>query len=492
VTLELPFLSAAPAREWSAQQRAIFAAVASEQGHLQIVARAGTGKTTTIIEALSHVPRGQRVLLCAFNKSIADELTSRAPRGVKVSTLHGLGFGAVLRRWPSISKTPDKTRDRRLMERALEGRGLRRDLAPELAKVASLCKARLDTDEASILRALRSAEVTLAPKDHAACVAAIVDAVALATECDGTISFDDMVFVPAALGWSCGTYDLVFVDETQDMSAAQLQLARSALAPGGRMVLVGDDRQAIYGWRGADVGGMARMREELEANTLPLSITYRCGQRIALLAAQLVPDFQAAPSNPAGTIRRGTVDEAREGDAVLSRINAPLVRLALEAIRAGKRARIQGRDIGAGLRAHAQSFGEFDVRALLRSAKIRLEASLADLADTEEGEEIERLQDQFATLTALCEDARTINDVLARIERLFSDDGPGLIFSSTHRAKGLEWNRVFLLADTYRPSASIEGENLWYVAVTRARHELVLVQIGKTLDPIVASALGVA
>jgi hypothetical protein len=191
------------------------------------------------------------------------------------------------------------------------------------------------------------------------------------------------------------------------------------------MVLVGDDRQAIYGWRGAEIGGMERMRQELDARVLSLSVTHRCARSITTLAARVVPDFEAAPNAPEGTIRTGNEEEAVEGDAVLSRVNAPLVRLALAALRAGKRARIQGKDIGAGLRVYVQSFGESDARALVKAAKERHLETLQTLDADSDGEEIERLTDQLATLEALCENARTIFEVLARIEQLFSDTGPG-------------------------------------------------------------------
>jgi superfamily I DNA/RNA helicase len=82
----------APSRSWSPLQRAIFDDVAKGTGHTVVLARAGSGKTTTIVEALTHIPRGSRTLLCAFNKDIERELTSRAPAGVVVSTLHRLGL----------------------------------------------------------------------------------------------------------------------------------------------------------------------------------------------------------------------------------------------------------------------------------------------------------------------------------------------------------------------------------------------------------------
>lgn len=467
-------LFAPAARAWSPQQRAVFDAVAFDTGHLLVRARAGTGKTTTIVEALNRAPRGARVLLCAFNKSIAEELQGRAPKGVEVCTLHSLGYRALLRHWPGAKV--DKLRDRRIAERVLGPRHAKH--WHDFGQVVSLCKARLELDPARIERAVRTSDLVLPGVTDRQTAALVLEAMDAACERDNCVSFDDMVFVPVAAGLAGGgTYDMVFVDETQDMSKAQLELARMALArETGRLVLVGDDRQAIYGWRGADVGGMDRMREELDARELPLSVTYRCGRVIAGLAAEVVPDFEAGAGAPEGAIESCHVERAgwREGDAVLSRVNAPLITLALRALRDGKRARIQGRDIAAGLRNWIRGLGERAVPALLRVAEGWLRDELERLgADDEDA--ADQARDRVEMLKALSEGVATADAVLARVEALFSDAGPGLVFSSTHRAKGLEWDRVWLLAWTYRPERSEEEENLWYVALTRAKATLVLV-----------------
>ena len=145
-------LFAPAARAWSPQQRAVFDAVAFDTGHLLVRARAGTGKTTTIVEALNRAPRGARVLLCAFNKSIAEELQGRAPKGVEVCTLHSLGYRALLRHWPGAKV--DKLRDRRIAERVLGPRHAKH--WHDFGQVVSLCKARLELDPARIERAGRS------------------------------------------------------------------------------------------------------------------------------------------------------------------------------------------------------------------------------------------------------------------------------------------------------------------------------------------------
>ena len=59
--------------KWSEQQESIFGWFREGEGNLVVRARAGTGKTTTIIEAITYAPE-EKILLAAFNRKIADEL----------------------------------------------------------------------------------------------------------------------------------------------------------------------------------------------------------------------------------------------------------------------------------------------------------------------------------------------------------------------------------------------------------------------------------
>jgi DNA helicase-2/ATP-dependent DNA helicase PcrA len=478
-------------KPWSPQQLAVCDAVANGEGHLVVRARAGSGKTTTIIEAVRRIPLTKRVLLCAFNKSIKNELEKRAPKHVNVKTLHGLGFAAMMRQWPNV--VLDARRGRRLLEKALGRRP-----TSDLVALLSLCKARMTTDLHEIECGVQSGARIPGMKDSDV-ARAILAAMAAACERDGTIDFDDQVFVPAASDLRAGHFDVVIVDETQDMNAAQLKLAQSALAPSGRLIAVGDDRQAIYAWRGADVGFMDRMQRELSAALLPLSVTYRCPTSAVALASRLVPDIETAPGAAAGEIRSTSTEEAgwREGDAVLSRINAPLVRHALAALRSGIRARIQGRDIGAGLKGLVESFGCVSSQDLVRRTRDWANAERERLGHDDENEAIlADIADKASTIEALTEGCRTVFEVTARLDLLFRDDGPGLVFSSVHRAKGLEWNRVFLLSWTFKPERSEEEENIAYVALTRTKRELVFVTstapAEKVTSPMVSSWLRAA
>lgn len=484
--------AAATARVWSHYQEDVFDAVANGTGHLVVRARAGSGKTTVIMEALRRVDPAKRVLLCAFNKSIAEELEQRAPAQVTVRTLHSLGYAALRAAWGKVGVSKDREMD---IVRRVTPSELRSDHRGTVARLIGLAKANLLTTSDDIL-ALAAARGML-PDWDAYCdgnwkprygdrhlVEWVQKAMAASRERASEVSFDDMVYAPAALQMRSGPYDMVFVDETQDMSAAQLALAKMALGRGGRLVAVGDDRQAIYGFRGADAEAMPRIVREMAARTLPLSISYRCPVAVADLARRYVPDFESPPSAPAGEVAAASIEVAardwREGDFVLSRTNAPLVPLCLRALRDGRRARVQGRDIGAGLTALVRKSGARTMAQLLawvgeweHAEVAKLEASKRSDADAQ----VDAVRDRADTLRALCEDIETIAALEARIAFLFDDAAPGarLMFSTVHRAKGLEADRVWLLAPTFRPEHSDEEANLWYVAVTRSMRVLRLV-----------------
>src|SRR5229473_2803675 len=95
-------------RIWSAQQLAIFEWFRNGKGNLVIRARAGSGKTSTIIEGITYASE-QSIMLCAFNKRIATELGGRLrnPRA-EAKTLHALGFGLVRNNWSGIRTDEDR------------------------------------------------------------------------------------------------------------------------------------------------------------------------------------------------------------------------------------------------------------------------------------------------------------------------------------------------------------------------------------------------
>jgi superfamily I DNA/RNA helicase len=293
-----------------------------------------------------------------------------------------------------------------------------------------------------------------------------------------------MVWLPVAMSWCHAQYELVCIDEAQDMNLPQLIMARKACHEGGRVIVVGDDRQAIYGFRGAAQDGMNLMVRELNAVELSLTITYRCPKAVVALAAQIVPDYRAADSAPNGTIAYmgagKLVNSVEVGDAILSRANAPLMPICLALLRGGVPARIEGREIGKQLLGIVRSLRAKSVPNFLFKLNAWGQKQKNRIGKSENSEaRIGVIEDQVAVLVAVAEGVRSVSEIEARINELFQDSNgfakPAVVLSSVHKAKGLEWNRVHLLSKTFKPGAEGEEANIYYVALTRAKKELVFV-----------------
>lgn len=473
------------ARVWSNFQQAIFRDVAEGDGHTVVLARAGTGKTTTIMEALTMIPSGLTTLVCAFNKSIEKELAARVQKAglsVEVKTLHAFGFRALGNAFrPQLNQY--KVRD--ILEKLVPGDD-KREHRDELRKCVSLCKGNLierddieAVDGVCLDYGIDSGEK---PEDRIAFCKTVLDVMDTCARNTKDVDFDDMVWLPVVLDLNVWRFDRVFVDETQDLNAAQIELALKACAEGGRVCVVGDDRQAIYGFRGADSSAIPNLVRRLDAKTLPLSVTYRCARKIVALAAQIVPDFEAAPNAKDGEIIDATEldlsEKAQAGDFILSRTNAPLVKHCLALLARGTAAAIQGRDVSAQLlkvvkKSKAKTIP--DLAGWLREWRVReCERMLRKDPDAD----TTRITDTADCIDAISEGETSVAAVSAKIQALFSDtdETRRVTLSSTHKAKGLERERAWVLADTYRPTAGTEEANLWYVAVTRAKSTLFLVR----------------
>lgn len=504
-----------PTHAWTTEQQAICQWFAQSPGHLVVRARAGSGKTSTILEAIRHASEPD-ILLAAFNKRIATVLQTRVADlpHVQAMTLHALGFQAVRRVWKHVSVDADRAKQltdavcpvtvrdstrwliTRLHTRAREVFPLvtkSEDLIP-LALLADCAPDPRDEQEPSVDfvcdYAFRAMEQALIP--------------AL------TVDFADMIYLPVRLGLVTPLYDLVVVDEAQDMNAAQLIIAQALLKPGGRFVLVGDDRQAIYGFRGADSDSLDRLKGVLGAQELTLTTTFRCGMTIVREAQRLVPDIKAWGRAANGTVASLTVDEmydiVQPGDFILSRLNAPLVSVTMSLLRVGRRARIEGRDIGQTLAALVRRLSKFGRITAIRPWLLEVDAwenrEVARAIAKHVLSKADLVADQAATLRVLAERATFVSDVQDRIAHLFNDQISAddyIICSSVHKAKGLEANRVFALRETFNlpvvcafcghrhyakcprcgcedytplPSAAQEERNISYVAITRAKQSL--------------------
>lgn len=483
-------------RTWSTEQQSIFKWFQNGAGNLVVKARAGTGKTTTIVESFSHAPEA-RICYVVFNKKNQIEAQGKIsdPR-VEVKTLHALGYSYIRARWPRCTVDARVEYDR-IRQAASDGKvyDLPSDVVIAVAQLVGLAKNRLIDPTFEDLAQLAQ-EFGVDPGEEyegryplAFLSRVALDALHLATEPDeqGRISFDDMVWLPVHCGWVTPRFDLVVVDEAQDMNICQLTMARRAVRSRGRVCVVGDDRQAIYGFRGAEQDGLGLMREELNAQVLGLTTTYRCPRKVVEIAQRIVSDYVAAPSAPEGIvdcrIEGSILGTAVPGDAILSRTNAPLMPLCLSFLRQGLPARIEGRDVGKAMANIVKKLNGRSVPDLLEKARRwmcrKIKRAIAASGD-DGSAQCEMVRDQFETIAAVADGCASVAEVIRRFETMFEDSEgqrkPCIVLSTVHKAKGLEWDHVYLLQDSFRRGTEGEEANIYYVAVTRSKAHLTIVQ----------------
>lgn len=475
---------------WSDEQNAIFDWFEHGTKNLVIRARAGTGKTTTAKEGFTRAP-DERMLYAVFNKRNQVEAQSKIsdPR-VEVKTLHSVGFACLARFWSKIQPDDSVETDR---VKDIAGADCPDEVISAVLKIVGFLKncflepAIGDAMEIIEQRDIFAEGCERAEKgswNSSKLADASLAVLELSKSRDplNRISFNDMVWLPVVLNLVRPMFDLVLVDEAQDMNLPQLVMAQRASR--GRVCVVGDDRQCIYGFRGAVQDGLNMMRQALSADEVRLTTTYRCPKSVVELAAKLVPDYCAASTAPQGLVdsigEQQLAKHAKIGDVVLSRTNAQLMPLCLGLLRRNIPARIEGRDIGKQLVGIVRKLKSKSVPDFLEKLN-RWENKMLSRARKRKNADdiIQQVRDQAGTLAAVAEGLNSVSMVEERILSLFQDSDkgsrPAVLFSTVHKAKGMEWHRVFILRETFLKRKTQEEENIYYVALTRSRHHLTFI-----------------
>lgn len=474
----------------SLYQQAIFDFIQDEAAqHAVVEAVAGSGKTTTLEKSLRFTPSNADVAFVAYNVHIKDELSKRAPSHVHVSTLHSLGFENAKRELGN-ELTVNKYKLYDLFD-TLDTYGELDLLKRPITKLVSLSKGcLLEPTEANFDYLVERYNIELnGDQSKAYDLAYKLHAKSLAVKHE--LDFDDMIYWCANGVIPVHQFDVVFSDESQDYNAAQRRLTLNSVNPNGRVIAVGDRRQSIMGFQGSDSESIPHFIQELNAVTLPLSICYRCPADVVALAKTIVPQIEAREDAPKGIIKNlDGLPDCKPGDMVLCRLNAPLVAPCFDLIQRGIKATIRGRDIGTGLitfleRGKKLTHGNARLAMVIPALYDYTKTEIERLTRQRRDSQASALQDQFDTVHILAgkHPNGTVGEVVADIRKIFSDDQAAVIFSSVHRAKGLEADRVYILRPELMPFVKatqvweIEQEmNLRYVAFTRPKQELYFVK----------------
>lgn len=479
------------AKDWSAQQKEIFSHVENSPNSLTVIARAGTGKTTTIVEALNYIPREKTVLLAAFNNSIAKELGERVNKSnVTVKTLHGFGL-STLAKLGRMSVDKDDNQLNGWVEDAIQRNYPKARIFTKVKKLVAFAKNTYQIKKEEL--ALLADQLELSSKDEEVeQIVRIADIIFDEYDAKGTniriINFDDMVFLPMFLDLNPPKFDVVMVDERQDMNLPQNWLAAKAVKAGGKLIVVGDDRQAIYGFRGADASAMKNI-----GDTLTLDVTFRCAKKIVQTVNEFIPEisFFAHESNPEGAVNSVKYEQMIKssacGDYIISRYNAPILKVCVELLAKGKPAKIAGKDVLArveqlfdralGIDKHNDNLSG---QALIEICAKYTNQKISELqSSTKEDEALDRkiqlLLDDQACIEVLAEAYGSLREIRNKLAML-SDErvNPKAITCMTaHKAKGLETDQIWVLSNF--TTKNTEETNCWYVALTRGKKVLNLV-----------------
>lgn len=518
-----------PIENPSPYQLSIFQDIATGEGHTVVDAVAGSGKSTTLINGLTYVPSGLKVAFCAFARANADELKERCPvADVDVDTTHAFGARAIRRRWRNARL--DKYKLKNTAIQLLGDPNIDPNADPDVPnvdakyfnedldeKISQVCKAvgmskqclALDANAVSDmidqfnLDWLTETERKEKHSDEAlemlrSDFIQIVLKIQRATKEDTfTYDFDDMVFFPVVHKLTMDKFDLLMVDETQDLNKCQMALILMMLAPGGRIIACGDERQAIYLFRAADQHSMSNLVSGLKAKRLPLSVTYRCAKKVVEYVKGIVnglDHLQASPTTVEGEVNTDVsfdtlLEKIAPGDFVISRLNAPIVSLAMYLLAHNKPCNIRGKDLGEYFRyfikrSKCKTLPDFmdyvskwrDEQLELLNQRKKKPANLDAL--------VENIHDRTTCMLAIAEGCSDLKGMIQKLETIFTeaDEKNIIILGSVHKLKGAERDTVWMLNSTFKHgSENIEEDNLIYVASTRAKRTLNVVQ-GKLRD----------
>ncbi len=505
----------------TSEQSAVIDATATDSASLMIRAYAGAAKPTTLRLAAPGVRTP--ALALAFNRKIADELEPALPPHFTTKTLNGLGHGAWARAIGRGKLTLDDRKIPKLIKQYSDNYRLRLSTAQwdwlrsavRQAQQVGLTPSNEgspmtpDTPE-SWTEILDNLDIPSPEQEFITQAARDILAESNRLSRVGTISFNDQVYCPTVLGGRWTQYPVVFIDESQDLSPLNHQMLALSLRLGGRLVAVGDPKQAIYAFRGADSESMDSMRHLSGAwSDLSLSTTFRCPKVIVDRQQSHAPGFNAWEGCANGHINGPLQDSPDESEywtheyledhldyspalpyplqslAILCRNNAPLLSLAFKLLRQNIGCYMLGRDIGRGLAALSTRLSPSEstpITAHLAAVQDYSDREAALALANDKPAKADRIRDQSESLFAVAEGtgAATSGDLRNALGKLFSRDSGQIVLSTIHRAKGMEWDIVVHL-DPWRcpakrarkdPIQWEQEKNLLYVCETRTRHTL--------------------
>ena len=501
--------------------------------NVTIFAGAGTGKSTTLEWVENGTPKGitpseqqelifdrlqdgkkRSVRVACFNNAIREELEPRFDESVDVRNTHKLGYHAFSKRM-NIKWKRGYIDGRKSSKLAKEIIGNPYD-DPQLWPVTTVATKLTDLAKLTMTGNLLVRNQSKGPKGPDDVIwevtqSELIDMANLYTidiedgealkyvepminesirKCKEIIDFNDQVFLPNVFNCKPDKVDRVYIDEAQDLNAAQQGLLYGTAE---QFVVVGDIYQSIYGFAGADPESMTRMHERLEAQALDLTVTRRCPKSHVERAKAYLPpefDYRATEDAPEGLIKdtsfgvefyaslKGT------NNLILSRTNAPMVGACFTCWKNNIPASIRGRSIGTQLSNVIKKMRADDNESLILKLHAEYDDKIGKLKAADKLELASNKQDELDILLIFAHECDTPEAAITAIQDMFEDKENlknAINFSTVHRAKGLETSNLGILTPELLPHPGIsrisefnnrQELNCAYVAYTRGKENM--------------------
>jgi len=520
-----------------ADQRAVALAT---RGPLCVIAGAGTGKTRAITHRIAYAAAigtmdPQKVLALTFTAKAAGEMRARLRTlgvpTVAARTIHSAALKQLLYFWPSVfgGRTPDlMTTKTGFLTEAINRAGLSgslratnrelmRDIAAEIewAKVSQVGPTDY-IDEVS--KRMQKPRVT--PEQ----MVQVFTAYESIKKQELAIDFEDVLLLCSAMMEEerdvrervQDQYRYFTIDEYQDISPIQQRLINAWLGTRTDICVVGDPAQTIYSFAGATPVFLNSFTQRFpEAQVIRLTTGYRSTPEITFAANALLrhgtmgQELVAFNSHGSKPIVTGYGDEPAEIGGVMAEINTLLTNGTQPqeiAILARTNAQLKGAEkamlaqkIPYQVRNTERFFERREVRDFLKQVR---QASVIPAEGQGWIDELRSLAQPYLTgeaidgIAALLHLARELDDddnfnpktlrtylreVEDRVQQNNPPTMPVVTLATLHAAKGLEWERVFLIgaSDGQLPLTNSSGEavieeerRLFYVGITRAKADL--------------------
>ena len=526
-------------------QKEILDWVEDGSGNGLVNALAGTGKTTTLELISQKIPT--KMLFLAFNKHIADELSSKpglqpliAEKKLKIMTVNSLGNMTVMDYVKNHMDTVPELKSNKLTSLILE------PIIYDRVRKENKHFSNDSLEAKVVLESIKKHAKTCCDLVRCHCIdyknleaidwlieqehlfnfsrdfilknsipmlewsyivsEAIEDSTNHFLD-TGQYDFIEQIYLPVHLGmfppaWIKWYTDFIGCDEAQDLSTLQQRFIKKLqyMNPykDTRYIFVGDERQAIYKFNGADCNSINHIREQFHTHELHLNICYRCPHKALEIARKYVPQIEDSPTAKEGKVyvidNLDVANLVQPKDLVMARKNKDLVSVYLQIVKLKKKVFFKKADFLYSIVNEVEKRKKIktldDVRKFINKEKNKSLNSKEEKSINIIDIETEDIFDIMDTLLDFFEsnykDVEFPCSVQGFVDflRSIATDSPtddSVVVGSIHAMKGLESKNVFIINYFDMPydfgmgtEYNIQEKNLKYIAETRTKENLYL------------------